>query len=375
MDSNQKQIFEKIREFSFDQLNTDFTFTQRLARENNWNIEYTRRVIEEYRRFVFLAIVTKHTVTPSEQIDQVWHLHLTYTHSYWDDFCPNIVGKPLHHEPTKGGNLEQEKYNDCYRRTLDSYTEYFGCQAPTDIWSSPDIRFGKDLSFKRINTQENWIIPKLNLSLLLNNTVNNLKNRLNRTTTIITSFLIVVFITLGAALPGFAHNSPFYWDFINVNLNIQDNGDILVTEEQKYVFTDLHSPQHYRFFKLDNIKAIDNVRVFEDKKLLPVKTKIKGDEFWIEWQENIKDKDTHLFTLKYRAIGAITNNYGADKLYWKAIFPKRDAVIKKAEVVVELPELLAGKIRNYYNVGGNFKSSLINDKLIKFTSLQGASQN
>ncbi|MCX5952813.1 MAG: hypothetical protein NTZ40_04815 [Cyanobacteria bacterium] len=32
--------------------------------------------IEEYRKFVFLALVAGHQITPSDQVDQVGHLHL-----------------------------------------------------------------------------------------------------------------------------------------------------------------------------------------------------------------------------------------------------------------------------------------------------------
>jgi hypothetical protein len=39
--------------------------------------------------------ISTHIVTPSEQVDQVWHLHLTYTRSYWDEFCPNVLGQPF----------------------------------------------------------------------------------------------------------------------------------------------------------------------------------------------------------------------------------------------------------------------------------------
>jgi hypothetical protein len=91
----EQQLLTKIEAFSFDQLGTNFAFSQRLAKENGWDIEYTNRVIQEYRKFVFLAVVAGHMVTPSEQVDQVWHLHLTYTHSYWDEFCPNVLGQPL----------------------------------------------------------------------------------------------------------------------------------------------------------------------------------------------------------------------------------------------------------------------------------------
>ncbi|MGL4884690.1 MAG: DUF2207 domain-containing protein, partial [Waterburya sp.] len=370
MNSEQKQLFIKINNFSFNKENIDLSFSQRLARENDWDIEYTNRVIEEYRKFIFLAVVSGHIVTPSEAVDQVWHLHLTYTHSYWNEFCPNVLGKPLHHQPTEGGDSEQEKYDDLYSQTLKSYQKFFGNLPPQDIWSSPENRFGKDLSFKRINTEENWIIPKLNISFWVKNITKNLLSKFKRTTIVITSLFLIIFITLWGALPSLAQNTPFYWDFINVTLDIQDNGDLLVTEEQKYVFTDSHSEQHYRFIKLDKIKAIKDVQVFEDNHLLPIETIIQGDQFWIRWQDYLDDQNTHIFVLKYRVIGAITNTFGTDTLYWKAIFPKRNAFINHSEITVSLPKYLVGKIENYHSIGGNFKSSVINDKIIKFNSLQ-----
>ncbi|MGL4884201.1 MAG: DUF2207 domain-containing protein, partial [Waterburya sp.] len=81
-------------------------------------------------------------------------------------------------------------------------------------------------------------------------------------------------------------------------------------------------------------------------------------------------QNTHIFVLKYRVIGAITNTFGTDTLYWKAIFPKRNAFINHSEITVSLPKYLVGKIKNYHSIGGNFKSSVINDKIIKFNSLQ-----
>ncbi|MGF2075510.1 glycine-rich domain-containing protein, partial [Enterococcus casseliflavus] len=90
---------------------------QRLARENGWKLEFTRRVVAEYKRFIFLAIVAGHAVTPSQQVDQAWHLHLLYTRSYWDDFCGQVLGLRIHHGPTQGGSAEQAKYRDWYDRT------------------------------------------------------------------------------------------------------------------------------------------------------------------------------------------------------------------------------------------------------------------
>ena len=83
------------------------SFEQRLARENGWRAEFAAHVIEEYKRFCFLAVTGTEAFTPSDQVDQAWLLHLTYSRDYWERFCPEVIGKPLHHGPTKGGEAEQ----------------------------------------------------------------------------------------------------------------------------------------------------------------------------------------------------------------------------------------------------------------------------
>src|SRR5262245_11583978 len=85
----------------------ELSFAARLARENGWNAVFTERVITEYKRFCFLAATAGHEVTPSDAVDQAWHLHLTYTRDYWQRFCPDVLGGPLHHGPTSGGDNEQ----------------------------------------------------------------------------------------------------------------------------------------------------------------------------------------------------------------------------------------------------------------------------
>ena len=63
---------------------------------------YAYRVIQEYKKFVFLAMVADHIVSPSTNVDRAWHLHLLYTRSYWDEFCGKVLKKPLHHTPSSG---------------------------------------------------------------------------------------------------------------------------------------------------------------------------------------------------------------------------------------------------------------------------------
>ncbi|NEQ49790.1 MAG: hypothetical protein F6K11_06595 [Leptolyngbya sp. SIO3F4] len=159
MDAEQSALYERIQSFSLDQPDIDLSFSQRLARENDWPLEYTRKAIEEYKKFAFLAVTTEHPVTPSDQIDQVWHLHLTYTRSYWEDFCQQVLQQHLHHDPTLGGLAEEQKFRDLYSKTLESYEQFFGVEPPESFWPSPNERFRQGQHFVRINTGQNWILP------------------------------------------------------------------------------------------------------------------------------------------------------------------------------------------------------------------------
>src|SRR5919202_3158465 len=166
LDSQQIKLYQRIQAFSLDQPDTQLSFSKRLARDNGWSLGYAQRVIEEYKKFTFLAVAAGHPVTPSDQVDQVWHLHLSYTRSYWQEFCPEVLQTPLHHNPTRGDSSEPLQFDDWYNRTLESYKQFFGQIPPSDIWSDPKDRFGRDLHFVRVNTQQNWLVPKLSLSCL-----------------------------------------------------------------------------------------------------------------------------------------------------------------------------------------------------------------
>lgn len=163
MNLQQQELYQRLQTFSPDEPDAQLSFSKRLARENGWTVEYARQAIAEYKKFAFLAVVAEHPVTPSEQVDQVWHLHLAYTRSYWDEFCPNILQKTLHHNPTQGGSSEGVKFNDWYNKTLESYTKFFGEAPPVEIWPPAEIRFGHDIKVQRVNTEDCWIIPKFRL--------------------------------------------------------------------------------------------------------------------------------------------------------------------------------------------------------------------
>ena len=160
MNPNQTELWQRLERFQLDDSQVSFPFTARLARENGWSRGFARRVTDEYKRFAFLCVAAGHPCTPSEQVDQAWHLHLIFTRSYWDGFCREALRQPLHHGPTKGGAAEGDKFHDWYARTLTSYRQHFGEPPPADIWPPAAQRFGEDLRVERVNVARHWVIPK-----------------------------------------------------------------------------------------------------------------------------------------------------------------------------------------------------------------------
>lgn len=153
-------LWQALQAFELDGANAELSFTKRLARENGWHHAYAEQVVVEYKKFLWLAMRAGHPVTPSDEVDQAWHLHLVYTKSYWDDLCGKVLGRPLHHGPTKGGQQEDDKYHDWYARTLASYEAAFGSPPPVAVWPPPEARFDTHARFRRVDTGSHWVISK-----------------------------------------------------------------------------------------------------------------------------------------------------------------------------------------------------------------------
>lgn len=157
MQNTKQDLWQRIDAFDLDDPSASLTFSDRLARENGWGKEYSLRVIEEYKRFMFLLCVTDEPLTPSDQVDQAWHLHLIYTRSYWKEFCATVLEREIHHGPTLGGTGEQTKFTDQYARTKDIYLKHFANLPPTDIWPGSRERFAA-VHFQRVDRARNLVI-------------------------------------------------------------------------------------------------------------------------------------------------------------------------------------------------------------------------
>ena len=155
-------LWQRLAAHTIGPPDASLTFADRLARENRWSPEHAERVILEYKRFCYLARTAApgQQVTPSDAVDQAWHLHLTYSRDYWEVFCPQVLGAPLHHGPTAGGKVERTRYYDQYAATLKAYEEAFGEAPPVDIWPDARRRFEVDPRGVRVNPHDAIIVSR-----------------------------------------------------------------------------------------------------------------------------------------------------------------------------------------------------------------------
>jgi hypothetical protein len=142
-----RALWNKLKSFQFDKQGALYPFSMQLADESfAGNHQYALAVIDEYRKFLFLLDTTGHSVTPASDVDEAWHLHLSFTGLYWNKMMDRVLGKRLGHNPGNGSAGDDTKFRAIYQRTLHDYTQYFG-EPPLRTWGKidPKIDWAKTL--------------------------------------------------------------------------------------------------------------------------------------------------------------------------------------------------------------------------------------
>lgn len=154
-------LYQRLQAFQVSSYeDVPLAFLHKLARMQGWTHAHTERVFVEYKRFLFLTVAAGHFVCPCEAVDQTWHFHLIYTESYWNDLCGKVLGKTLHHIPSRGGLAESNAFHREYAQTLASYERFFGEQPPADIWERPGERLRDTPHLRLVNTRTHWLLPR-----------------------------------------------------------------------------------------------------------------------------------------------------------------------------------------------------------------------
>lgn len=153
-------LFARIDAYTIGPADADLSFARRLARENDWADRYAADAIGEYKRFIYLICISAGPLTPSRDVDEVWHLHLTYSRDYWERFCRETLGRDLHHTPTEGGPVEAGKFRQLYDDTLRAYEAEFGVRAPLPFWPDAERRFSEATDPVKVSRDRYFVIPR-----------------------------------------------------------------------------------------------------------------------------------------------------------------------------------------------------------------------
>lgn len=111
-------------------------FEEALAGRQGWALDFAERVADEYRGFLYLAATAGFEVTPSQAVDEAWHLHLALPH-YEEVLCRRILGRRLDHRPGTGEPDDEQRCGRQYVQTLELYEQVFHRPPPSDIWPRP----------------------------------------------------------------------------------------------------------------------------------------------------------------------------------------------------------------------------------------------
>ena len=104
---------------------------QMMEQQMGASTEMAQRVIEEYRKFLFLAMRAGHQVIPPGIINDVWMMHLQQAQNYWETLGEMITERPV----AQGLDAKSfQSMSDAWAATLQSYEKIFGTSPPMDIW-------------------------------------------------------------------------------------------------------------------------------------------------------------------------------------------------------------------------------------------------
>lgn len=155
----QRALWQRLEQHDFGTRGHRLGFAARLAREHGWSEAYAAGAVREYKRFCFLAMAGGHTVTPSDAVDEVWHLHLTYSRDYWTRYCPEVLGGDLHHDPSRGGREQASLHYEQYAQTLASYQHWFG-PPPLEFWPDAQTHSASPARYRRIDLNRHWLLRR-----------------------------------------------------------------------------------------------------------------------------------------------------------------------------------------------------------------------
>lgn len=130
-------IWHKISELFDGHDASTKAFASKIARKHKWHNRFALAAIGEYKKFVYLGIISDFQVTPSKVIDQVWHEHVLFSKAY-REFCEEVIQYPFDHHPELMPNDAMTGiFYAQYLDTIELYKKEFGIDPPEQVWAIP----------------------------------------------------------------------------------------------------------------------------------------------------------------------------------------------------------------------------------------------
>jgi hypothetical protein len=87
----------------------------------------------EYKKFLLMCHISRNNVSPSAQVDHVWHAHQICFMRYKDD-CMKLFGKVIMHSPSTGGEENDTEMALVKHQTDEFYKIAFNNPMPQSAW-------------------------------------------------------------------------------------------------------------------------------------------------------------------------------------------------------------------------------------------------
>ncbi len=159
------------------------------------------------------------------------------------------------------------------------------------------------------------------------------------------TILLVLLLSIWFVPSALAAPQPPYWQRFDVGIDLQPNGDFLVTEDQTILFGSTAAHHGFREIPLDRVVQITDVSVSEPGRAYQSGSESpysyqavrQGDVLRIDWWFPYTSDAARTFLVSYRVVGGLRYYPGGDQLYWKAIYADRPYPIELGRVTVRFP--------------------------------------
>lgn len=196
------------------------------------------------------------------------------------------------------------------------------------------------------------------------------------------AIVIVVILAALSASVALAQDKTLRWDRYDVNITVQNNGDLAVEETEEITFTGGSFHFGYRAIPLDRVEKITDLQILERRgdRLIAYKASTGKGEYTfttnvddsgnlaIYWYFPYTQNSTHTYIIRYVVKGGLRIYDDGDQVWWKAVPADRNFPVLASQVKVTLPATFNTDQLKYESYGVDTNAYSPNGSTVIFTA-------